>query len=217
MGCVEEPYLEGTPDLLVFFSRLILLGFSFGEAAYAAQGSLSWQTTVVGDPLYRPFARQPPQMHADLTARKSKLAEWSILRAINQNMALGDSPARYIEFLQQIADTSESALLLEKLGDLFTQAGQPQEAGESYERSLKQGPSPQQQIRLMFGLAKAFEALNRTEEAYETYRRFVKAFPDFPGLDTLYPKLASFAGQLGKQNDKEQYLQEIERLSSARK
>jgi len=32
---------------------------TFGEAAWAAQPVLSWQTTVVGDPLYRPFAKEP--------------------------------------------------------------------------------------------------------------------------------------------------------------
>jgi hypothetical protein len=30
-------------------------GYTFGEAAWAAQPVLSWQTTVIGDPLYRPF------------------------------------------------------------------------------------------------------------------------------------------------------------------
>jgi uncharacterized protein (TIGR03790 family) len=201
MGCVEEPYLEGTPDLPVFFSRLMLLGFSFGEAAYAAQGSLSWQTTVVGDPLYRPFAHQPPQLHAELSARESKLIEWSILRAINQNMALGEAPAQYVEFLQKIAATTNSAVLLEKLGGLFSSVGQPEAAVKSYQRSLEQGPSPQQQIRLMLAIGAAFEGLGRTEEAYTTYQRFVKSFPEFPELGTIYKKLTSLADRLGKQLD----------------
>ena len=29
---------------------------TFGDAAYYAEPVLSWQTTFVGDPLYRPFA-----------------------------------------------------------------------------------------------------------------------------------------------------------------
>ena len=57
MGCVNEPYLTGTPDVATFFARILFFGFSFGEAAYAAQGQLSWQTTVIGDPLYRPFGK----------------------------------------------------------------------------------------------------------------------------------------------------------------
>ena len=44
--------------MAVFFTRW-LKGFSFGEAAYASQPVLSWQTTVIGDPLYRPFGQDP--------------------------------------------------------------------------------------------------------------------------------------------------------------
>ncbi len=40
MGCVDEPYLEGTPDIGVFFDRW-LSGFSFGEAAYILPKNLS--------------------------------------------------------------------------------------------------------------------------------------------------------------------------------
>ncbi|MCB1128733.1 MAG: TIGR03790 family protein, partial [Verrucomicrobiae bacterium] len=54
-GCVYEPYLKGTPNVGIFFDRLLDRGFTFGEAIYAAQGTLSWQTTVVGDPLYCPM------------------------------------------------------------------------------------------------------------------------------------------------------------------
>jgi len=45
MGSVDEPYLSGTPDISVFLNRLLYRGFTFAEAAYAAQASLSWQTT----------------------------------------------------------------------------------------------------------------------------------------------------------------------------
>src|SRR5262249_10288151 len=47
MGCVDEPYLSGTPEVAIFAARLIFYGYSFGEAAYASQPVLSWQTTMV--------------------------------------------------------------------------------------------------------------------------------------------------------------------------
>ncbi len=57
IGAVDEPYLGGTPDIATFIGRFLHENFTFGEAAYAAQGVLSWQNTVVGDPLYvRPSA-----------------------------------------------------------------------------------------------------------------------------------------------------------------
>ena len=42
-----------------FLERFTVGQFTFGEAAWAAQPALSWQTTVVGDPLYRPFGKSP--------------------------------------------------------------------------------------------------------------------------------------------------------------
>lgn len=53
LGCVYEPYLGLTvrPDLLAARLRD---GFTLAEAAYMASPGLSWMTTVVGDPLYRP-------------------------------------------------------------------------------------------------------------------------------------------------------------------
>jgi len=54
IGNVYEPYLQFTPDLSVFEERL-RAGGTFAEAAYAAQPVLSWMTTFIGDPLYRPF------------------------------------------------------------------------------------------------------------------------------------------------------------------
>jgi uncharacterized protein (TIGR03790 family) len=58
MGSVAEPYLGMTPHLDIFTDRL-LRGWTFAEAAYAAQPALSWMITVVGDPLYVPFPSAP--------------------------------------------------------------------------------------------------------------------------------------------------------------
>ena len=51
MGMVYEPYLELTPHEDIFTRRL-LQGDYFAEAAYASERGLSWMLTVVGDPLY---------------------------------------------------------------------------------------------------------------------------------------------------------------------
>ena len=56
LGNVYEPYLELTPTLDVFHDRL-LSGMTFAESAYASLVAVSWMTTVVGDPLYRPFQK----------------------------------------------------------------------------------------------------------------------------------------------------------------
>jgi uncharacterized protein (TIGR03790 family) len=55
-GAVYEPYLElmHQPHLLL---RMLTKGARLGDAAYYALHCLSWQNVMVGDPLYRPFAR----------------------------------------------------------------------------------------------------------------------------------------------------------------
>lgn len=72
LGCVYEPYLQMTPNVDVFFQRL-LEGCDFGEAAYSCQQFLSWMTTVVGDPLYRPFALSNDARIADFENRCDSL------------------------------------------------------------------------------------------------------------------------------------------------
>lgn len=55
-GNVAEPYLGPCLNYGVFYEHL-LNGAQVGEAALLATPSLSWQTIVLGDPLYRPFPK----------------------------------------------------------------------------------------------------------------------------------------------------------------
>jgi uncharacterized protein (TIGR03790 family) len=56
LGNVYEPYLQLTPMLDLFHDRL-LSGMTLAESGYASLVAVSWMTTVVGDPLYRPFQK----------------------------------------------------------------------------------------------------------------------------------------------------------------
>jgi len=56
-GNVYEPFLQLTLQLDLFMLRL-LDGSNFAESAYAALPVLSWMSTCIGDPLYRPFKMQ---------------------------------------------------------------------------------------------------------------------------------------------------------------
>ncbi len=53
-GNVDEPYLGPTLHFDIFYDRL-LKGYTVGEAALMASPVASWQSIVLGDPLYRPF------------------------------------------------------------------------------------------------------------------------------------------------------------------
>jgi len=159
MGCVDEPYLGGTPDMEMFFNRFLYLGFSFGEAAYAAQNVLSWQTTVVGDPLYRPFGKNPRAQHEDLLKRKSKLIEWSHLRVVDLNIATGGAKLdELVAYLEAEETTKKSAILLEKLGDLYFAQGKPAAANQAYKDALKLEVTPLERARLEQYVANTAEA-----------------------------------------------------------
>jgi tetratricopeptide (TPR) repeat protein len=213
MGCVEEPYLEGTPDIMSFLVRFMYFGFTFGEAALACQNSLSWQTTVVGDPLYRPFGRQPLQQHEELIRRKSKLVEWSHLKVVDMNLATGLPPDKLIGYLEATADTQSSAVLLEKLADLYFLKARWAEAAPIYRKALDHSPSPQQQVRLMLSLARTLEFSGQGQDALGVYTQFVKAFPDYPDLAGIYRKLSPLAEQFANPEQKELLQREQQRLA----
>jgi len=54
VGNVYEPYLGGTHHFDILHDRL-LKGYTLVEAASMSMPLLSWQSVVIGDPLYRPF------------------------------------------------------------------------------------------------------------------------------------------------------------------
>src|SRR6185437_12404777 len=108
MGCVDEPFISGTPDVSIFAGRWIVMGFTYGEAAYACQETLSWQTTVIGDPLYQPFAKSLQKLVDEQQETHSKWLEWSYERAINIRLLNGSRPAELAATLQSLPLTKQS-------------------------------------------------------------------------------------------------------------
>ncbi len=95
VGNVFEPYLELThrPDLLL---RALARGATLGEAAYYAVPSLSWQTILIGDPLYRPFAVKLAEQMKDLAHLPAGLAGYAVLREMREL----DSAGRHDEAMK---------------------------------------------------------------------------------------------------------------------
>jgi uncharacterized protein (TIGR03790 family) len=189
MGSVYEPYLSGTPDISIFTERFLYAGFTFGEAAYAAVSWLSWQTTMVGDPLYRPFARNPDALREEFERRGSSLAEWPYLRLLNINIVQGKPLETASVFLEDLELRKKSAVLTEKLADLYHLLGKPSSAIVTYERGLALTPSPQQRLRIRLALAERLAELGREQEAGEQLRRILEESPDYAARATLQARL----------------------------
>ncbi len=211
MGCVEEPYLDLTPHVGIFFTWLLTLRHHFAEAAYAAMPALSWQITVIGDPLYRPMAREPRELHAELERTRSPLLSWSVLRVVNLNLAAGEPVPPLLEYLRQHPLTATSALLAEKLGELYRQENQPEQALTQYRAALGLDPSPNQRLQLWFKVIDLLVATGREAEALEFYAAFFRDQPDYPDLVRFYEQALSLARKTGDAARVAQFEQEIAR------
>ena len=188
MGCVYEPYLMFTPNV-AFFLEAWGNGFTFGEAAWAAQRALSWQTAVVGDPLYRPFGRDLLKQHNALLEKKSALADWSGLRLLDLEMTHGLPAAKVAAFLEHLEQAQHSGVLLEKLADLDLQLAKPAASIEVLQQALKFATSPPQRLRLRLTLATRLQAAGRTGDLIADYHALLTEHPDYPGRPGIEEKL----------------------------
>ena len=217
MGTVDEPYIGGTPDMAAFVSRFIYYGFTLGEAAYASQPVLSWQTTVVGDPLYRPFGGNGDLLHKRLVEGHNKLVEWSFLRMVNLAVANGKPVSEAVAGLEQLDTTTNSAVLTEKLGDLYAAQGKPSSATHEYQLALKLDPTPQQKLRLLLHLGEKFQALDRPSDAYEQYQSILRDYPAYADKVAVLKLLVPLARKLEKKSDLETYEGQLQSLTTTTK
>jgi uncharacterized protein (TIGR03790 family) len=82
VGNVFEPYLEylHRPDLML---DALVRGEDLVDAAYYALPVLSWQSMVIGDPLYRPFAAGLTEQMKEPSALPRGIAGYAFIRRMN--------------------------------------------------------------------------------------------------------------------------------------
>lgn len=185
MGCVFEPYLAMTPQVGLFFRRL-LDGKMFVEAGYYSQPVLSWQTTFVGDPLYRPFAVSLDEQIRRLEADGRPEVEWAWLRKVNLDG--GEKLCR------EKAAALQSAVLYEKLGDLTGEA-------DAYRRALQPTGDPYRHLRVATKLAAVYVRQRQPRQALALYESLTTVFATRKNALALNRKaheLAIAAGDLDK-------------------
>ena len=196
MGCVYEPYLQFTPNV-AFCINALGSGYTFGEAAWASQNALSWQTAVIGDPLYQPFKKSPPELHALLTHTRNPLLEWSFDRLICLDLAHGLRQPQLMSFLANLPTTAQSAVLNEKLANLYEDSGKPGSAIAAWQAALQLNPTPQQRLRLRLTLGEKLTVQGRLDEALDDYRALIAEAPDYPGRHAIDEKLRSLEIKVG--------------------
>ena len=182
MGSVYEPYLSGTPDIGVFTARWLLSNFTFGEAAYAAQQALSWQTTVVGDPLYRPFRFRHEQ-------RTKASNEWDAYRAGVEAWA---KPGGSDKALEAAAKRTKSGAVYEGLGLLHLRAGNNADARRAFQQARSAYSSAEDRIRVAVHETGAIKALSGNDPALAFVRQQIAANESNPATNILRILEAAF-------------------------
>jgi tetratricopeptide (TPR) repeat protein len=108
-------------------------------------------------------------------------------------------------YLENIATTTNSAVLTEKLADLYESEGKPASAIDTYQQALKLGPSPEQRINIRLTLGEKLEQHDQDQEAYDNYQKLLQEATDYPGKISIYQKLLALARKLNKPDDAARY------------
>jgi uncharacterized protein (TIGR03790 family) len=176
-GNVYEPYLALTPNLDVLVDRL-RNGFRFGEAAYASSRALSWMTTFIGDPLYRPFPIVEP------AARDSSALQWGAF-AHGSRQWFADSRKAGEATLWQSARELQSGVVAEGLGLLQLAANDSAAALASFQQAREFHRNAEDILRVTLHETACLLTLRRQREALSLIRRQRKAFPSAHGAALL--------------------------------
>lgn len=146
MGAVAEPFLSLTPQLDIFADRLCG-GETFGDSAYLSMSAVSWQVTVVGDPLYRPFRYTLDEQIRHLEEDGRPETEWAYVRKINLLVRDGwFNPA--LDYARAKLKEKDSLVLREKLGDLYLKNELVPEAVEQYRQVVDRAATAETAIRV---------------------------------------------------------------------
>ena len=169
LGNVFEPYLMFTPHLDVFEARL-LSGASFADAAYASQPMLSWMTTFVGDPLYRPFAARqtglkPPREIAEYVAYALGAGQWAVNRAAAEAALRGQARAL------------KSGVIWEGLGLLEAGAGDGDAALASWQQARKAYREEPDRLRCVLHAVTLYRTRQQPARALALVRETLAASP----------------------------------------
>lgn len=181
IGNVYEPYLQLTTHLNAFNDRL-LHGFTLAESAYMATPTLSWMTTVVGDPLYRPYAAWL-QLDASRDYVRSP-NEWKTYHDFavrNVSRAAPDYRTR----ARLIATRAKSGVMLEDLGGMEARDEDFAAATSLFQQARATYGKRDDILRVVIEEVDALVKDNRKKRAIDLVRSVLRIVSDSPTTPLL--------------------------------
>lgn len=189
LGNTWEPYLALTTHLDVYIDRL-LKGYTAAEAAWMATPALSWMNVVLGDPLYRPFAKN------DSSRPAGSNADFQLYHQLIGKFGGSENKDRLMKEVEAAATARKSGILWEALAvltqtyyvdDLKRAAGYFEKAAQAYGR-------PSDKIRCYLQVPDMQRRNNQMAGAIMDLKRIISEFPQSPEteaarmwLNTLQP------------------------------
>jgi tetratricopeptide (TPR) repeat protein len=119
---------------------------------------------------------------------------------VNVQLLRGAPVTQATSFLENLSAATNSAILTEKLADLYAMQGRPSPAIDAYERALTLNPSPEQRIRLRLTLAEKLQAQDFTAAARRDYQKLLQESPDYPGKAAIVEKINALEQKLPNTN-----------------
>jgi len=214
MGCVDEPFLQMTPNFGVFLARFAS-GMNFAEAGTVGQPALSWQTLLIGDPLYRPFSPDLFARSRDLEQRGSPLMVWTLLHRVNSFLQTGGSVSRALADLETVPAAATNSVLATKVARMYADRSRLRQAITWGQKALAAGGTPTERSRLCLEVADWQRTLDRPADALATLVALTKEFPNHPDLLAIRRRQMDLARQLDLAEDQAFFKAEVERLSAA--
>jgi uncharacterized protein (TIGR03790 family) len=182
MGNVYEPYLQLTPHLDVFNDRL-LHGFTLAESAYMSLHAVSWMSTIVGDPLYRPFASW---LQLDPPKDSSKTGgAWRVYHDFAVKNG-SKTPAQYRQLARQVASKTGNGAMIEDLGSMEARDGNLAGATGYYQQARATYTKRDDILRVVLEEADVWTRLGKSKRAVDLIRNVLRIIsPDVPAAGLL--------------------------------
>ena len=174
LGNVYEPYLHLThrPDL---FLAALAHGEDLADAAYYALPALSWQSILVGDPLYRPFALPLRVQLRELDTLPPALAGYPVLRLMHLLDAEGRPGDAILVARSALRERPGTLVVRMELAARLLRKGSPAEAGAVLAPVAKIGAFTTDQWALAHDATVLLRETGREREALSVYRHLFTA------------------------------------------